>query len=65
MNDNGMIASNNPGTSTWTILLASVLSGAVSATVGYMLGARKPGSCSCKKTPEPGNGEINGGEKAA
>ena len=65
MNDNEIVSSNDnaPGTPIWPIVvLASVLSGAVSATVGYMLGAKKMGSCSCKT--RPGNAKTNGGEKA-
>jgi len=55
---NEMVASQSSKGSVWLpVIIGSVLSGAVSATVGYIIGAR-PKACSCKKIPKPA------GEKA-
>jgi len=63
-NESEVLANPTSGGMTWLHIVAgSLLSGAVSASVGFWLGSRpKSTSCACKsKTP---SGSI-GGEKAA
>jgi len=64
MQSDDMMAKPTPtGTTPWLpVVVGSLLSGAVSATVGYWLGSR-PKSCSCKSKAPTKAG--NGGEKAA
>ena len=63
MQNNELIAKPTPAGAIWLpAVVSALLSGAVSATVGYWLGSR-PKSCGCKaKSPINGGG---GGEKAA
>jgi hypothetical protein len=62
MQNEELIANPSSGGTVWLpAVVSALLSGAVSATVGYWLGSR-PKSCSCKaKAPVKGVG----GEKAA
>jgi len=63
MNENDMIAKPTPSGTSWLpVLVSALVSGGVSAGVGYWLG-RRPTSCSCKTKPPVSGG--NGGEKAA
>ena len=63
MQNEELLAKPTPGATNWLpVVVSSLLSGAVSATVGYWLGSR-PKSCSCK-SKAPTSGGI-GGEKAA
>jgi len=68
VNQSEVIASPTPGGMTWLHVIAgSLLSGAVSASVGFWLGSRPSTSCGCKSKTPSGQGNINGvgGEKAA
>jgi len=62
-NESEMIAqpTTTRGINWGSILATSLVSSAVSATVGYFIGKRPATACSCKKKP---NNDI-GGEKAA
>jgi len=64
-NENEVMANSTSGGMTWLHVVAgSLLSGAVSASVGFWLGSRPSTSCACKSKTPSGKGSI-GGEKAA